>query len=303
MKKNFRPIVFSRHPTHNILRKNLPLLPFRSVIRLGSTTKISENIQKKGIFIECNSIKGIINTSNKIYMKMNFVIAKINTPSWFLPTITTRINSTDIDVFTDRMSIPISFQNNFNQSEVGLNTKEIPISEVPFPLIAKINFHSRGRGMLKIDTKEELLKILKNPTQARKYTFEKYVNYVREYRVHATTEGIFYICRKLRQTSSSERWYFNSKNSIFQIVYENNKWRQNEDNIVCFKEMEQHCIKALNQLQMDIAGFDIRINSTGDKFTIIEANSACSFGEHTAQHYIEQIPKILQRKFENNIKI
>lgn len=288
-----RTIVFSRHPTHNILRKDLPSLPFRTVVRLGSTTDISERLRSKGQFIECNSIQGIKNTSNKIEMKIKFNEAEINSPQWYLPNIE---KSPDFNIKCSTTELLIPGKKYLRYGE-ALCTEKISINSLQFPLIAKINFHSRGRGMLKIDSAEQLIEILKNPEQARKYTFERYANFVQEYRVHATAEGIFYICRKLRKEEATDRWFFNSKNSIFQITYEDGNWIK--EKIACFKEMEQHCIKALKALEIDIAGFDIRVNANGEKFFIIEANSACSFGEHTAQHYLKQIPLVLKKKYEN----
>lgn len=294
-KQLYRPVVFSRHPTHNILRTELPKLPFRSVIRLGSTTELSERRLKRGRFIECNSIQGVINTSNKLYMKRAFDGAEINTPAWFMPCI---IGDGDgaLKIGSMEQLLRPTPQNFAYDSHIT-SAQPVPISSIRFPLIAKINFHSRGRGMLKIDTTEQLLEILKQPNVARKYTFEVYTNFVREYRVHATIQGIFYICRKLRKQDHPDRWYFNSKNSIFKIVYENETWLDEE--LKCFKAMEEQCIRALDHLGMDIAGFDVKVNSTGEKFTFIEANSACSFGEHTAQHYIKKIPEILTLKYQN----
>lgn len=289
----YRPVVFSRHPTHNILRTDLPKLPFRSVVRLGSQTELSAKSLKKGTFVTCNDIIGITNTSNKITMKRAFNAAAVNTPTWYLPCIS-NIENPQKPVIDKLVQAQPSVM--WGEDNMYLNAKAVPIENIKFPLIAKINFHSRGRGMLKLDSADDLVKILKDPAVARKYTFEVYTNFVREYRVHATPAGIFYICRKLRQQDHADRWYFNSKNSVFKISYENGEW--SEDKLKCFAEMEEHCIKALMTLHMDIAGFDIRVNSTTEKFNIIEANSACSFGEHTAQMYIKKIPEILTLKHQ-----
>ena len=299
MLKSFRPVVFSRHPTHNVLRTKLPLLPFRSIIRLGSTTEVSKKMQSKGTIVECNPIEGIINTSDKIRMKSCFTKSKINSPEWYLPVIVVGDSSVCNKEYFRLPSI-LEENNPLLGNKPTIIAKDIAIKDDMFPLIAKINFHSRGRGMMKIDNREQLLKLLEDVGTARKYTFEKYINYVREYRVHATRNGIFYICRKLRKEEAKDRWFFNSKNSIFKIIFEDGKWIG--DKIPCFTEMENHCKLALEALKMDIAGFDVRVNATGEKFTIIEANSACSFGEHTAQHYIKMIPEVLKNKFEKLTK-
>jgi hypothetical protein len=304
MKNGFRTLVYSRHPTHNILRTSLERLPFRSVVRLGSTTVLSKKCEAKGAYTECNSIKGIINTSNKLIMKMKFIESGIPSPAMFLPLI--QPSGVGIGTETKDGAIAINVENKLKYvvSALGMNGNSvsgnpIKIIDLQYPLVAKVNFHSRGRGMLLLKDVEALKELLKQDN-VRKYTFEKYTNFAQEYRVHATRDGIFYICRKLRKEEATDRWYFNSKNSVFQITYEDGVWIKPQ--LACFKSMEQACIKALIALDMDIAGFDIRVNASGENFLIIEANSACSFGEHTAQQYIKQIPIILKKKHDNQNK-
>ena len=48
----FRPMIRSRHPSHSILRnrfKHLKLLPFKSVIRLGSSTQVSDSVSNGAV--------------------------------------------------------------------------------------------------------------------------------------------------------------------------------------------------------------------------------------------------------------
>jgi len=43
----FRPMILSRHPSHDCLRantKNITPLPYRSVVRFGSTTEVPDTI-------------------------------------------------------------------------------------------------------------------------------------------------------------------------------------------------------------------------------------------------------------------
>ena len=70
MKKytKFKTQVFSRHPSHNVLRSELPLLPFRSVIRLGSTTASNPKLKRT----ELNSAQSVKYSSNKRIMKVCF---------------------------------------------------------------------------------------------------------------------------------------------------------------------------------------------------------------------------------------
>ena len=74
--KLFRSLVLSRHPSHSILRvknQTLPLLPFRSVIRLGSST---ENTDGR---LEINTVKAVKNSASKLLMKQKFTEAGVKT--------------------------------------------------------------------------------------------------------------------------------------------------------------------------------------------------------------------------------
>ncbi len=284
----FRPIVFSRHPTHRILREQLPLMPFRSIVRLGSVTELSSSAQSRGKYVECNSIEGIKNTSNKFDMKSIFVNNSIKTPIWFLP-----VFENNVLKHTTHLCQVIQVVGD----DIDSTPKEISENAIKFPLIGKIHNHSRGRGMIKFDTPQDLKDFInKNKSSLlRQYSFETYCNFAKEYRIHATQNGIFYICRKLRKEDAKERWFFNSTNSIFEVTYEDNVWVR-ESEWPCFNELSKQLSLALSALKMDIAGFDVKINKAYEEFSIIEANSACSFGEKTGKHYINEITKILKTK-------
>ena len=66
--------VFSRHPSHNPLRKSM-LLPFRSAVRFGSTTTTD-------IKIQCNSIDAVRNSADKRRMKDCFTASGVITADW-----------------------------------------------------------------------------------------------------------------------------------------------------------------------------------------------------------------------------
>lgn len=77
--KLFRPLILSRHPSHSILRaknQTLPLLPFRSVIRLGSTTESDGRL-------EINTTQAVKNSASKLLMKQKFTEAGVKTAEWF----------------------------------------------------------------------------------------------------------------------------------------------------------------------------------------------------------------------------
>ena len=76
--KLFRPLILSRHPSHSILRaknQTLPLLPFRSVIRLGSTTESDGRL-------EINTAQAVKNSASKLLMKQKFTEAGVKTAQW-----------------------------------------------------------------------------------------------------------------------------------------------------------------------------------------------------------------------------
>lgn len=259
----FRPQIRSRHPSHQILRTDLPRLPFKSVVRLGSTTDLPDTITNGGRRIECNTVEAISNTSDKVKMKTLFMRNNIKSPKHTAAVV----NGTPLTI---------------EQIE----------ALVKYPIIAKIRNHSRGRGMVKLADRAALTAFLSEKASTlSNYTFEQFMNMHKEYRIHATEDGIFYACRKLRRddTPEADRWFFNSTNCNFKIVtpeLEPANWQT----------ISAELVKALKALKMDIAGFDVRVNREANDFTIIEANSACSFGTITGQKYMEEIPKILKRK-------
>jgi glutathione synthase/RimK-type ligase-like ATP-grasp enzyme len=76
-KRSFFLTLFSRHPSHNVLRKAL-IVPKRTLIRLGSTTKGSANYT-----LEINSIQSVKNSANKLLMKKIFKENDIKTADWW----------------------------------------------------------------------------------------------------------------------------------------------------------------------------------------------------------------------------
>ena len=77
----FRPRIRSRHPTHSVLRSGvIELMPFRSIVRLGSTTELKSNLDAR---VECNSADSIRVASNKRLMKQAFYEKEVNTPMWW----------------------------------------------------------------------------------------------------------------------------------------------------------------------------------------------------------------------------
>lgn len=263
--KGFRIKIRSRHPSHSILRTALGRLPFRSTVRMGSTTEVADD--KVGI--QCNTIEAIRNSANKLLMKRCFTQAGVMTAAWCTHTETEKLASFE------------------------------------FPIVAKSHFGSRGDGNTLIKTKEEF-EAWKRGKTLHNYIFEKFYNYGLEFRLHVTEEGCFYTCRKALKAD----------------VPESEKWRRHDDICVWLMEdnpdfkkpnswtdIESDCVKALKAIGADVLSFDVKVQGPTDSkgnpreyqdYILIECNSASSFGDVTAQKYIEQIPRILTRKFQNS---
>lgn len=274
----FRPRIRSRHPSHDVLRqKDMPLLPFKSVIRLGSQTEFTKDTNPR---IEINTVGAIETSSNKFLMKEAFRKGDVQTADWF---------------FFDK-------EGNLKGPD---RRKNYELSELEFPIISKNIFGSRNRGNRKHDTLEELQSWLEGKKNLNNYIFEKYYNYTREYRLHVTEDGYFYACRKMLKADTPEehKWYRNDEHCVW-IMEDNELF----DTPINWKDVVKQCVKALKAVGLDVGACDVRIQSatTSDgekqrkepKFIIVEINSAPSFGDVTEQKYKEELPKILKKKFE-----
>lgn len=274
---NYRVSVRSQHPTHEWLRDNLPKFPFRAIVRLGSTTstqqayprKTSEQIAR---IKQINTVQGVKNSSSKLLMKQCFTEFGIKTAKWF----------------------------NHNQiaNIISWSKGEYDDNESLYPIIAKHIHGSRGTGNYKLDTQEELEEWLQGKNLSN-YIFEKFYNYSREYRLHVSKNGCFYTCRKMLKSDTPEenRWFRNDSNCNW--ILEDNELFDKPSN---WDTIVNECVKALESLGLDIAGFDVKVQSktksNGEvretpEFIIIESNSACSHAEITKVKYKEEIIKLL----------
>lgn len=269
--KGYAPQIRSRHPSHSPLRKQLPRLSVRSVVRLGSDTILNDVVEKGGKRIEVNTVEACKNSADKLRMKNCFKKLEVKTADW----------------------IPLTAQT--TEAEI----KEFCKDNETFVL--KSRFGSRGRGNTLCKGVDKLLEEIRGKDKSN-YIIEKFYNYNREYRLHVTSEGCFYTCRKMlkENTPEKDRWFRNDSNSVW-FMDNNPQFDRpvNWDNIVA------ECVKALNSVGLDFGACDLRVQSSkNDKggirenpdFIIVEINSAPSFGEQTLQHYLEEIPKIIKRK-------
>lgn len=273
VKKAFNGFIInirSRHPSHKAFRSLLPRLPFRTIVRLGSTTELEDGKKR----IECNSVEAIKNSSNKLLMKKCFTDNNVKSADW--------CNGSSIDIQT---LSPSGFQT---------TTDSNGCQGLRFPIVAKSHFGSRGNGNYLLKTIEEFNAWEVGKTLSE-YIFEKFYNYSREYRLHVTAEGCFYTCRKMLKSDTPEanRWYRNDSNCNW-FVETNTSFNKPSN----WREIESECVKALKACKLDIGACDVKVSAENNsKFIVIEINSAPSFGEGTQTKYLYQIPRILLKKF------
>ena len=271
----FRPQIKSRHPSHSILRTNLPLTPFKSVIRLGSTTEIYDTVAHGGKRIEINTVDAIKISSNKKLMKQAFIQADVCTA----------------DMWTDGALNDWANEN--------------------FPIVAKHIYGSRGEGNTLLHNMEQLNKWINNKNLSN-YIFEKFYNYALEYRLHVTEDGCFYTCRKALKsdTAEEESWYRNDSNCVW--LLESNP-QFNKPN--SWNDIVEDCVKALKHIKADILSFDVRVQSATkgngkpreyQEYILLECNSASSLSSTNddisivATKYIEILPKLIIKKGNSN---
>ena len=283
----FKAIIRTKHPSYNWLKTQMPTTKNRVVIRFGSTTtlqevyptKTAEQISKVK---EINKIQSIKNSANKLLMKQCFTRADVKTADWYTATSTTNF---------------LMHHNNGND-QILSNSKSL--RELSYPIIAKHIYGSRGTGNYKLDTQADLEQWLVGKDLS-KYIFEKFYNFTREYRIHCTTDGFFYTCRKMLKSESPEdkRWQRHDDNCVW-ILEENPSF----DKPVNWNIIVDNCVKALKSTGLDIGGFDIKVQSSKDskerkrenpEFIIIESNSACSMGEITQIKYKEALIKLINK--------
>lgn len=274
----FRPMILSRHPSHDILRlkhKKIAALPYRSVIRFGSSTEVEDTVAKGGNRIEINTVEAIKISANKLLMKQKFTEAGVRTANW-------------------RQHCPIE----------GL-------TDLEFPIVAKAHYGSKGKGNTLLKTHEEYLEWTSGKNLSN-YIFEKFMNFGHEFRLHVTEDGCFYTCRKaLKQdVPEDQKWRRHDDICVWFLETNENFHKPNSWN-----DIVSDCVKALKAVGADLLSFDVRVQTPRDKdgnlrpyqeYILLECNSASSMDNGTgevsvcAQKYIDEIPKIIIRKAKQN---
>lgn len=277
----FRPMILSRHPSHDILRlkhKKIAALPYRSVIRFGSSTEVEDSVVKGGNRIEINTVNAIKISANKLLMKQKFMEAGVKTAEWTI----------------------------FRGAQ-DLNTW----CQERYPIVAKAHYGSKGKGNTLIKSQEELNTWMQGKTLSN-YIFEKFMNFGHEFRLHVTEDGCFYTCRKaLKQdVPEDQKWRRHDDICVWFLETNENFHKPNSWN-----DIVSDCVKALKAVGADLLSFDVRVQTPRDKdgnlrpyqdYILLECNSASSMDNGTgevsvcAQKYIDEIPKIIIRKAKQN---
>lgn len=264
----------SRHPSIESLRNNIKV-PVKAVWRHGSTT--SSDVKH-----EINNIESVQNSSSKLLMKKCFTKAGVKTAEWWVK-----------NPNTGNISKVIGVDDN--------NELLYQVEDLPFPIVAKGIFGSRGTSNYLLNTQEEF-DVWAKTKNIDKYIFEKFSTMTTEYRFHVTEKGCFYACRKLLKADAEKTWCRNGENAVW-IVETNPSF----DKPVNYDEIIGDCVKALKELGGDVFCFDVKMQSSKDKkgklrerreFILLESNSAPSLAEIGLDKYSEILPQILKDKYK-----
>lgn len=261
---SFRPMILTKNKTTKDLRVKLPLMPFRSVVRLGSTTVLNDGRTR----VELNSPQVARISGNKLRMKEAFSKAGIRQAIW------------------------------------AKGTDKVAISKLEFPVIAKSLHGSKGKGNTLLKDKKELdafmaKKDLNNYIFEKYYTYSKeyrihvtkhgYFYACRKMLKNGTPED-----KKFQRHDDNCVWILETNKDFDKPI--------NWDSIVkdCVSALKEIGADILafdvkTQTSKDSKG----ITRKNPEYIIIESNSAPSFGDITTQKYLEVIPQLLKEKFNS----
>lgn len=262
MKQEKHLIVRSRNISCAPLRELL--VPETTILRLGSTTP-TEEITKCRDPKEINTAEACITSGDKIAMKKAFDLHSIPSAEWIAYNKGTKVTKPQVE----------ELFNTFNGR-----------------VIVKHIHSSKGKGIYYFTDVKELYDWMRNHELIlHMYVFERYYTYPREYRIHVTKYGCFYASRKMLKNDAEVRWHRHNTNSVW-IKEENPLFDKpsNWDSIV------NSCIEALKAVGLDIAAFDVKVQSNKKeepKYIILESNSAPSLGKLGVEKYKEILTKLI----------
>lgn len=168
-------------------------------------------------------------------------------------------------------------------------------------IVAKKNNHSRGRGIKLLSTPQEIREFGRR--KGNNYYYQTFHDMNREWRIHVSAyhDEPVVAYRKCLRGEVVERWrndddfekpwVRNMENCYFKLNSE-------EDKEPWFDDMVAECKRAIEVLDMDIAGVDIGENNKvdGGDYVIYEVNSACGMEEVTRANYERCIEDIVDIK-------
>jgi len=267
--------------TRNFSNKELKNIPIERndvavIYRMSSTTPTNKITKKKNI-IEINSLEGCKISSNKLLMKRRFIHGKIRTPRYF----TSKATMFDLK----------------NQITYYLNTWKTNI-------ICKRYNSSKGNGLFLITSIEDVDKFIQyviecNPKKEfdiNHWIFERYSTYSKEYRLHCTLNGCFYVCRKELLHNAEVKWHRHFMNSVW--IEENNPEFDKPNN---WNDIVKGCVDALKSVNLEIGAFDIKVQSgKNPKYLILEVNSAPGLGKVGVKAYTKELTKLINNKLNIN---
>lgn len=242
----------TKNPSAAPLRRSI-FVNKRAIVRLGSRTP-SRQIYPTQSFVEVNTVESIENSRDKLRMKECFSRYDVKQAEWF-------------------------------------TLDQVPIIRMAdFPYVGKQIVGFKGHGMQLIENVDQLREFIR--THGNSYFIEKFYNYAREYRIHATSDHSFLSWRKLRRADAEQRWFFNSTNCNW--VGEDHELFQRPNN---WDELCNAAVMAVRSVGLDIGAVDIRVQSRNNPdYIVCEVNSAPQLGEIGIEHYRREITNIINNK-------
>jgi len=258
----------------NPLRKTI-FTDKRVIVRLGSITPTQKifpaAFAKKLPIHEINTVDAIQNSRSKLLMKDCFTNSKIPQAQWW--------------------KIMVDKEEKHGVYFYDSGDEDLYVNDLPYPILIKRIFGFKGRGMIKVNNKNELSDWLKEHINLDGWYIERYMNYAREYRLHCTQKEVFMVWRKLRIKDTKKRWFFNSSNCNW--VGEKHKLFNKPSN---WEEIKKASINALKSVGLDLGAIDVRVQSNKKKFPkfiICEVNSAPALGKQGIEKYNQIIKKLI----------
>lgn len=235
------------------------VVPSTTILRLGSATP-TEKITKCLNPKEINTAQACAISGNKIWMRQAFL----------------------------ENNIPIA-------EGICANSIEdiLEFMDTYGTVICKHIHSSKGKGIYLLTNKQEVENWAESHN-IKNYVFEKYYTYTREYRLHVTKYGCFYACRKMLKHDAQERWHRHDTNSVW--ILETNPLFDRPTN---WDSIVESCVAALYAIGLDIAAFDVKVQSNKHKvpkYIILESNSAPSLGAVGVNKYKEVLTYLINEK-------